>query len=64
MTNTRAAGKDHAAAIKTPKKLSLEQSIEFLNDDEYCEVTPESIRLRKKILNTNERRKADKHRQK
>ncbi len=64
LTNTRAAGKDHAAAIKTPKKLSLEQSIEFLNDDEYCEVTPESIRLRKKILNTNERRKADKHRQK
>ena len=64
LTNTRAAGKDHAAAIKTPKKLSLEQSIEFINDDEYCEVTPESIRLRKKILNTNERRKADKHRQK
>ena len=64
LTNTRAAGKDHAAAIKTPKKLSLEKSIEFLNDDEYCEVTPESIRLRKKILNTNERRKADKHRQK
>ena len=64
LTNTRAAGKDHAAAIRTPKKLSLEQSIEFLNDDEYCEVTPESIRLRKKILNTNERRKADKHRQK
>lgn len=64
LTNTRAAGKDHAAAIKTPKKLSLEQSIEFLNDDEYCEVTPESIRLRKKILNTNERRKADKHRPK
>ena len=60
LTNTRAAGKDHAAAIKTPKDMSLEQSIEFLNEDELCEVTPESVRLRKKILNTNERKKFDK----
>ncbi|MDF7638834.1 translational GTPase TypA [Lactobacillus sp. ESL0791] len=64
LTNTRAAGKDHAAAIKTPKTLTLEEAIEFLNDDEYCEVTPESIRLRKKILNTSERQKADKRRNK
>lgn len=62
LTNTRAAGKDHAAAIKTPKKMTLEEAIEFLNDDEYCEVTPKSIRLRKKILNTSERQKADKKR--
>lgn len=62
LTNTRAAGKDHAAAIKTPRKLSLEESLEFLNEDEYCEVTPHHIRLRKKILNTNMRRKADKKR--
>ena len=62
LTNTRAAGKDHAAAIKTPKKLTLEEAIEFLNDDEYCEVTPQSVRLRKKILNTSERQKADKKR--
>ena len=62
LTNTRAAGKDHAAAIKTPKTLTLEEAIEFLNDDEYCEVTPKSIRLRKKILNTSERQKADKKR--
>ncbi|WEV71544.1 translational GTPase TypA [Lactobacillus sp. ESL0785] len=62
LTNTRAAGKDHAAAIHTPKSLTLEEAIEFLNDDEYCEVTPESIRLRKKILNTSERQKADKKR--
>lgn len=60
LTNTRASGKDHAAAIKTPKDMSLEQSIEFLNEDELCEVTPESVRLRKKILNTNERKKFDK----
>ncbi|WP_225972201.1 translational GTPase TypA [Companilactobacillus allii] len=62
LTNTRAAGKDHAAAIKTPKEMSLEQSIEFLNDDELCEVTPKSVRLRKKILDTNERKKYDKQR--
>ncbi|WP_040534167.1 translational GTPase TypA [Schleiferilactobacillus shenzhenensis] len=60
LTNTRAAGKDHAAAIRTPKSLSLEESIEFLNEDEYCEVTPKSIRLRKKILNTSARMKAAK----
>ena len=64
LTNTRAAGKDHSASIKTPKTMTLEEAIEFLNDDEYCEVTPESIRLRKKILNTNERKKADKKRNK
>ncbi len=62
LTNTRASGKDHAAAIKTPKEMSLEQSIEFLNEDELCEVTPKSVRLRKKILNTNERKKYDKQR--
>ena len=60
LTNTRAAGKDHAAAIKTPRKMSLENSLEFLNEDELCEVTPQSVRLRKKILNTNERQKFDK----
>ncbi|ALB28740.1 translational GTPase TypA [Companilactobacillus heilongjiangensis] len=60
LTNTRAAGKDHAAAIKTPREMSLEQSIEFLNEDELCEVTPESVRLRKKILGTNDRKKFDK----
>ncbi len=60
LTNTRASGKDHAAAIKTPKAMSLEQSIEFLNEDELCEVTPTSVRLRKKILSTNERKKFDK----
>ncbi|MFD1432581.1 translational GTPase TypA [Lacticaseibacillus yichunensis] len=60
LTNTRASGKDHAAAIKTPRDLTLEESLEFLNEDELCEVTPKSVRLRKKILNTNERGKFDK----
>ncbi len=40
--------------------MSLEEAIQYLDDDEYCEVTPESIRLRKKILNKNEREKASK----
>ncbi|EAG4303891.1 translational GTPase TypA [Listeria monocytogenes] len=60
MTNIRSANKDQTNVIKKPRHLSLEESLEFLNDDEYCEVTPESIRLRKKILNKNEREKAAK----
>ena len=43
--------------IKKPRIMTLEESLEYLNDDEYCEVTPESIRLRKKILDKNEREK-------
>ena len=50
MTNVRSATKDQTSVIKT-EKLTLEESLEFLNEDEYCEVTPESIRLRKQILN-------------
>ncbi|EUJ31872.1 translational GTPase TypA [Listeria cornellensis] len=60
MTNIRSANKDQTNVIKKPRTLTLEESLEFLNDDEYCEVTPESIRLRKKILNKNEREKAAK----
>ncbi|EOT44311.1 translational GTPase TypA [Enterococcus columbae] len=62
MTNVRSATKDQTAVIKKPRILTLEESLEFLNDDEYCEVTPESIRLRKQILNKNEREKAAKKR--
>ncbi|MBF2499413.1 translational GTPase TypA [Listeria seeligeri] len=61
MTNIRSANKDQTNVIKKPRHLSLEESLEFLNEDEYCEVTPQSIRLRKKILNKNEREKAAKH---
>ena len=64
MTNVRSANKDQTSVIKRPKKLTLEESLEFLNDDEYCEVTPESIRLRKQILNKNEREKASKKKKK
>ena len=62
LTNVRAAGSDEMARIKTPTHLSLEESLEFLNDDEYCEITPENVRLRKQILNTNAREKEAKRR--
>jgi GTP-binding protein len=62
LTNMRAAGKDETVKMKTPRLFTLEQALEYLNDDEYCEVTPKSIRLRKKILNKGEREKAEKTR--
>ncbi|CAM4045812.1 translational GTPase TypA [Lederbergia lenta] len=58
ITNIRSANKDQTSVIKKPRILSLEEALEYLNDDEYCEVTPESIRMRKKILNKNEREKS------
>ncbi|MGD6875612.1 translational GTPase TypA [Bacillus infantis] len=54
-TNIRSANKDQTATMKKPRIMTLEEALEYLNDDEYCEVTPESIRLRKKILDKNER---------
>ncbi len=54
-TNVRSANKDQTSVIKKPRIMTLEESLEYLNEDEYCEVTPESIRLRKKILDKNER---------
>jgi GTP-binding protein len=60
LTNVRSANKDQTSTIRKTRQLSLEEAIEYLDDDEYCEVTPESIRLRKKILNKNEREKASK----
>ncbi|MCW3778064.1 translational GTPase TypA [Levilactobacillus namurensis] len=59
-TNVRAAGSEDIAKVKTPLVMSLEESLEFINEDEYCEITPEHIRLRKQILNTSEREKAAK----
>ncbi|WP_066187515.1 translational GTPase TypA [Gracilibacillus timonensis] len=60
LTNVRSATKDQTATIRKTRTLSLEEAIQYLDDDEYCEVTPDSIRLRKKILNKNEREKAAK----
>jgi len=58
VTNMRAAGSDDAMRLTPPLNLSLEQCLEFVEDDELCEVTPKNIRLRKKILNTDLRMKA------
>ena len=59
VTNMRAAGSDDAMRLTPPLNFSLEQCLEFIEDDELCEVTPKSIRLRKKILNTDLRLKAE-----
>lgn len=59
MTNMRAAGSDDALRLTPPKVLSLEQAIEFIDDDELLEVTPASFRVRKKILNSSLRLKAE-----
>ncbi len=58
LTNMRASGKDDNIILTRPRSLTLEQSIEFINDDELIEVTPETIRLRKKILSANGRHRA------
>lgn len=59
-TNVRSANKDQTNVIKAPRHLTLEESLEFLGDDEYCEITPENVRLRKQVLNKNEREKSAK----
>ncbi|WJY28857.1 MULTISPECIES: translational GTPase TypA [Sporosarcina] len=59
-TNVRSATKDQTVSTKKPKLLTLEEALQYAADDEYCEVTPVSIRLRKKILDKNEREKAQK----
>ncbi|WP_221564003.1 translational GTPase TypA [Alkalihalobacillus sp. TS-13] len=60
LTNMRSAGKDNTVSMKKARVMTLEEALEYLNDDEYCEVTPESIRLRKKILDKNERERLEK----
>ena len=55
LTNTRASGSDDALKLVPPKIMSLEQSLEFIGDDELVEITPENIRLRKKILDPTQR---------
>lgn len=57
LTNMRAAGSDEALQLIPPKLLTLEQSIEFIREDEFVEVTPRSIRMRKKVLEANRRLK-------
>ena len=59
LTNTRASGSDDALRLVPPIQMSLEKAIEFIQDDELVEITPESIRLRKKILDSKERERAN-----
>lgn len=55
LTNTRASGSDDAIALIKPRTFTLEEALEFIEDDEYVEITPDDIRLRKAILDPNER---------
>lgn len=57
LTNTRSSSKDHTVVLKRPRQMSLEYCLDYINSDELVEVTPLSFRLRKKILNTAERKK-------
>ncbi len=58
LTNHRASGTDDATILVTPRKMSLEEMMSYINDDERMEVTPKSLRLRKKHLDANDRKKA------
>jgi len=59
LTNTRSAGKDHTVVLKRPRTITLEYCLDYINSDELVEVTPVSFRMRKRILNTQERKKFD-----
>ena len=59
LTNTRSAGKDHTVVLKRPREITLEYALDYINSDELVEVTPLHIRLRKKTLNTELRKKQD-----
>ena len=57
LTNMRASGTDEAIVLTTPIKMTLEQALEFIDDDELVEVTPQSIRIRKKMLTEMDRKR-------
>ena len=59
LTNVRASGKDEALILTPPMRLSLERALSYIEDDELVEVTPKSIRLRKKLLDPDDRKRAD-----
>ena len=61
LTNTRASGSDDAIALVPYRSFTLEEALEFINDDEYVEVCPDDIRLRKAILDPNERQRANRN---
>ena len=59
LTNVRSSNKDNTVVLKTPRKMSLEGCLDYINSDELVEITPKTYRMRKKILNTAERKKYD-----
>jgi GTP-binding protein len=59
LTNIRTTSKDEAVRLTPPRIFSLEQAIAYISDDELVEVTPKSIRLRKKLLDSNARKRAE-----
>lgn len=61
LTNVRSSNKDNTVVLKTPRKMSLEACLDYINTDELVEITPNTFRMRKKILNTVDRKKYDAH---
>ena len=61
LTNVRSSTKDNTVVLKTPRKMSLEACLDYINTDELVEITPNTYRMRKKILNTVDRKKYDAH---
>jgi GTP-binding protein len=59
LTNMRAAGKDHTVVLKRPRKFSIEIALDYINGDELVEITPKTFRLRKKLLNANDRKRSE-----
>ena len=59
--NQRSSNKDVTVVLKSPRRMSLEDCLDYVNSDELVEVTPKSIRMRKRILNTEERKKYEAH---
>jgi GTP-binding protein len=62
LTNIRTTAADEKLFLTTPRELTLEAALEFINDDELVEVTPKAIRLRKRVLDHNERKRVEKAR--
>jgi len=61
LTNVRSSNKDNTVVLKAPRRMSLEACLDYINSDELVEITPTTFRMRKKILNTSERKKFDAH---
>jgi GTP-binding protein len=64
LTNIRASGSDEAVRLVPPRKLTMEDMISYIQDDELVEVTPKSLRLRKRVLDANERKRASRDKKK